>query len=296
MANLIWSSNFDTASTVGHVFDLYAGGGPYCIVTDKVHSGTKSLYYEYGATGVGPNAGSRDGTDATNPAAADLGSLAEIYLRFWWWIPTGFGTGGAGGGRHTFRITHRGPGNYNDNGQIDTGVGASAQSFDIDLFDGNTPILYEDTTHHGLGDLPLAQWFKFELHANVGTKGNADGFLKVWVNGTNWVNDTNLKFMANPSVLYPGYDTFLAATNYESGTSTYWWMDDIEIYDGDPGAGPSGSTSLPFLPDDFQLPKRHRRIIQHHSMNLLESTLSRLDYPVIPEPQTPSILMPQILL
>jgi len=219
-ATKIFGYDFETG-TLENNFNLYPGGGQVSISTAKAHSGTHSMFYN--PTGGG---------DSTNPPALNLPNMQSVYATWWWWIPSTLGYSGAGW--HTFRFSKRSGNDFNGGGQLDTGFGSSSgQSFDIDVL---TPGADSLGKYHSLFNSPTNQWFKFEILSILNTGGLNNGTLKIWINGAIVANFTNVFYRPNGSSFV--YDTFRAVTNLYGATSaSYWYIDDLEIWDGIPGGG-----------------------------------------------------------
>jgi hypothetical protein len=278
MANLIWSSNFETG-TLSDIFDVEAGD-KFSLVTAgsgghpsvrSGGSGTKLLYY--------------DTTAGSNVCAADIGNRTEVFLRFWWYIPSGI-TGGVSG-RHTFRITRRANDNYTYDGQLDTEYDATGNDFGIVWFDGLEPLFENSTEYNHLGALPQDQWFKMEVWSKLGTPGASNGAIGCWVNGSAIAYSTAEQWLTDEpptSRLKNGFNTYLPSTNYDGGNA-HWWIDDVEIYDGVPAAGGAivGSAPVTFS---------HTAVLDGRGVRQLASvaTISFSHAGALSQPSAPAIV------
>jgi hypothetical protein len=228
-ATQIFSSGFENG-IISDIFDLAPQPSTPSnmaveISTAKAHSGTKSMFYH-------PNYG-----DPTNPPALSLPNLNTVYAKWWWWVPSTLEGGVAG--HHAFRITKQVGNNFQGGGQLDTGMGAGGTNFTFSVL---TDLNSRGLDLYNLFNVPQNQWFQFEILTTLNTVGQSNGILKVWINGNVVYNNTNLVYRTDPSWRY---NTFLAVTNIDgSSAASYWYMDDMEIWDGEP----SGDTTPPGAP------------------------------------------------
>ena len=218
------------SGTIASKFTLDAGAGRNSISTDQAYSGTKSIKF---ASGGGDN------------LVADLGSgHTTIYLRFYWYFSSSTTSTGSGSGDHGFRLTHRGA-NYFSNGQIDTlPLDTAGTQWGFDIFDGSGPT-YENTSYERQTVLPKDQWFKFEMYIDIGTAGNADGTVRVYINDSEIINDVeSVQFRASSGGSLTQIDTLCMSTNWDNGTAL-WYYDDIYVSDTDEIGG--GDVTAPTL-------------------------------------------------
>ncbi len=183
------------------------------ITTTQVHSGTKALRYD-GWPGV----------------YADIPTTREVYLRYWWYMPTGF-DGGHAGGRHFWRLGTNGAGH-----QIDTQAQSEPNGFSVIYFLGGE-VFYPDVTQ-----LPRGRWFKFEFYTRLNDPGVANGVAKVWIDGVPQLNETNVNLGATSDNL----DELLLTTNYADCSGVCdWFMDDVEVWNGCPSGSSCNAGSSP---------------------------------------------------
>ena len=189
------------------------------ISTAQAFSGTKSIKFEAGASGV---------TGLT----VDLGSgHNEIYLKWQWYLSST--TSERAGGRHGWRLSQRNGSQWLER-QVDTSSHPiSGWSFNI----LDTPGGYDSaTTYDDIFVLPLDQWFKWEIYLKLSSPGTSDGIVRAWVNDVLEFEDTTVQFVGSAG--WTQFDTFLLNTNWDSGTAL-WYKDDIEVWDGMPPGGGS---------------------------------------------------------
>ncbi len=199
------------------------------ITTSVVHSGTFALHYA-------------NVVQSGECRSSFSQPTREVYLKFYWYLPTGFNFEFAPG-KHFWRM------NAEDGGSIDTVTTCGTpdcMNLSIDYFLG-PEIFFEDAA-----TLPTGRWHQFEFYNRLNDPGIANGEVKIWIDGVLQINKTNTNFNATASAL----NLLRLTTNYDNCTGVCdWYMDDVEVWNGCPaGASCSGtpppSTNLLF--DDFE--------------------------------------------
>jgi hypothetical protein len=185
------------------------------IQSSVVHAGTKALFYN-------PSSGSNSGG-----LAASIPVGTTVYAKWWWWVPS---TIVSGAGRHGWRFGLRQADNFLAHAQVDTVMG-SGGGFGVDIFQSDDGI-DSGTRFHNLFTLPTNQWFQFEVLCTLNTRGTSNGVMTFWINGVQRFTASNVLFRG-PSSAMNGYDTFLLTTNFDgAGSESYWYMDDVQVWDG----------------------------------------------------------------
>jgi len=208
------------SGTLASICNLDLPGTILTIQSSVDHGGTKALKYA-------------PGTGTTTGCTIGITPSTTVYAKWWWWVAS---TIVGGPGRHGFRITKRIGDQFTSHWQLDT-VMESGGGFSID-------ILFQDdgvdsgTTYHGLFTLPTNQWFQFEILTTLNTPGLANGVLTLWINGVQRFTASNVTYRSSGSSMN-GYDTFALVSNFDgAGTESYWYMDDVQVWDGFPGLPP----------------------------------------------------------
>ncbi len=219
-ATQLFGYDFESG-TLASKFTLSVPTGSNVIQSLVVHSGTKALLYQ-------PSVGSTSGG-----LAASITPLTTVYATWWWWVPS---TIIGGSGRHGFRITKRIGDQFTPHWELDTVMG-SGGGFGIDILFHDDSV-DSGTTYHNLFNLPTNQWFKFAILSTLNTPGSSNGVLKLWINDVQRFTATNVLYRSAGSAM-DGFDTFLLTTNFDlAGAESYWYMDDVEVWDGFPGLPP----------------------------------------------------------
>ncbi len=191
------------------------------IQSSVVHGGTKALFYN-------PSAGSSSGG-----LGASIPVSTTVYAKWWWWVPS---TLASGAGHHGFRITKRVGDQFTPHWELDTLPGDGG-SFGIDILFHDDGI-DSGTMYHNLFTLPTNQWFQFEILTTLNTPGSANGVLTLWINGVQRFSASNVTYRRSGSSMN-GFDTFLLTTNFDgAGAGSYWYMDDLQVWNGLPGSPP----------------------------------------------------------
>jgi len=219
-ATQLFGYDFESG-TLASKFTLSVPTGSNVIQSLVVHSGTKALLYQ-------PVFG-----DTSGNLAAAITPSTTVYATWWWWVPS---TIVGASGRHGFRITKRAGNSTVGNYQVDT-IMDSGGGFSLDiLFSGDG--VDSGSTYHRLFNLPTNQWFKFEIRCTLNTPGIANGVLTLWINNVQRFTATNVLYRSAATGMN-GFDTFLLTTNFDgAGAESYWYMDDVEVWDGFPGLPP----------------------------------------------------------
>jgi hypothetical protein len=235
------------SGTLGNYFNNNVHQASY-LVTDKSHSSTKSIYYDISLPTGGDLAVLAPHTFGAAPNFVSWGSKEpEIYLRWWMWVPNTIE--GAAGGRHGWRLKVNGA---SQAALIDTETGTNVPGTGIGwgvvLFDytGDAPPVDSAFTYKpDLWYYPFDQWFKFAFHCKVNTMGSSDGLMQVWINDVSKASFSNVRFRTVNSEI-TGWDWLALNTNFSGGNPavTYWWIDDIEVWNGIPPEG--GGSAIAF--------------------------------------------------
>jgi hypothetical protein len=227
------------SGTFADTFDVYNDPSAVSISTTRAHSGTKSVYYN-------PY---EPGADQTNPPVVYVPNINTMYVTWWWWIPSALE--GGEGGQHFFRFGSSAIGNSWEDGQLDPAIAApGATGFGVDLFDGvggDSLTLY----HSIVPSLPTNQWFKFALVATINSPaGTANGALRIWINDAEVYSNSSVLFATTGATAFTTtkWNRFFLVTNFDNATLStgYWYMDDIQVWDGVPTEG--GDTIPPTAP------------------------------------------------
>lgn len=194
----IFSDDFESGTSKwGHFGDK--------ISNEQVHSGTKALLY--------------DGWPGT---AVNLRPTREVYLSFWWYMPTRF-DGGHAGGRHFWRLGLEGT------EQIDTQAQSKPNGFSLVYFLGG------ETFYPNVTQLPTGRWFKLDFYVQLNDPGVANGETMLWIDGVEKLRRTNVSFKATSN----GFDQLHLTSNYDNCKGVCsWYMDDVQVWNG----CPSGSS------------------------------------------------------
>lgn len=191
------------------------------ITSAVVHTGTKAALYV-------------DAPGATRKYFT-TSPFREVYFRFWWYMPTGF-DGGHAGGKHFWRMGMQGT------DQIDTQAQAEPNGFSIIHFTSAGHKFFQNITQ-----LPTGRWFLFEFHSRLNDPGVANGEAKVWIDGVQMLNATNVDLKATRN----SFDEFMLTTNYDICSRVCnWYMDDVELWNGCPSGSSckAGSTPVSLAP------------------------------------------------
>lgn len=184
----------------------------------------------------------RDTRASLCPGQACVTSLSqptrEVYFKYYWYFPTGFDFTFAAG-KHFWRISSGDLGMYGRNGQIDTQTTGGGN--------GGMDVIYIWSQQNvngflGAATLPAGRWFEFEFYARLNDPGVANGEAKVWVDRVPMLNQTNVNLGATNA----SYNILQLTTNYDNCTGVcYWYMDDVEVWNGCPSGSSCNAGSSP---------------------------------------------------
>ncbi len=244
----ILSDNFEGATPLDTNWDHLLGNcNAVTVTTAQSHSPGHSLLYT-------PNGG-----DTTGDCNHTVPSLHKFYLSMWFWVSPTINPCYAPG-HHTFRFFTSVPTGGNTYRQFDTninsGTGSSCATgpvvLNLDpLFGGYEPGSGTDAYLHA-AELQRGAWTRVEVLFDEGTPGGANGSLMVWYTDSAGVHawpthggvpDTGQSYVGSSGPDSP-MTTFKVVTNFDlAAPGDYWYVDDVQVWDGCPSTGASCSGS-----------------------------------------------------
>jgi hypothetical protein len=262
-STLLFSEDFEGSDPMHTNWDAGKGN---CNAADTStagsHSGSHSLYYDpnnpsWYCTGSGqPNGcctGVGTGTcDTTGNCNHYFSStINDFYLSFWMYPNANFNACEPNAGDHLWRM-------YGANVDFDnvTHFWSSGCGPDTTLYLEPEPIFDggSDTTYWDALPVLRGQWNRVEIlfKQGVGTSGS---YLMGWVTNSNGTHPWNTNggnpvtnYNFNGGTVKP-FDHFAVVTNYDHhDTTTNWFTDDIQIWDGCPPTGAACSTGTDRTP------------------------------------------------
>lgn len=214
--------------------DSTPGEGSIAVVSERAHTGQFSLRFRWNG----------------NSNAEQRFSLGHDYREIWFewyqWIPTNYRhPGGSGTTNNKFFALWGGGGNaYADSDRAkivlelwDTGNGDSRLRVMHNPEGGPTSHTtgYAEPFISENGPFYRGRWNRFRVYANVGTRGNSDGTIRVWVGDQLLYANSEVPIYpatANHPYFDNGYLMGYANGDY---VDTSFYVDDFRVYSANPG-------------------------------------------------------------
>ena len=200
--------------------------------------------------------------------------LTELWMEYWLYVPLNYVHGDAspsnnkffliyrdiysGGQTMNFEIYNSSGGSYMIGQMSHNGSGSIALIRDGVGGTTGSVIVVDPFIKNSSGMIVPGNWAQIRVHIKSASSANGqDGISQIWINGDIIFNKTDLNYWfaqgySGPAIPQPEFHNgyILGATNADFVESTIFYLDDMKMYNSDPGWGAVASNVADLNTDD----------------------------------------------